>query len=249
MKKAVVIVLVLAAIVCAASAMAQTPAQGPGGGRRGVGGMFGMGCPAMALMPPQPMLIDRAESLNLPAETKDKLKAVLTKGEETLQPLRQKAQEASSALRTALLADEFSEAKVKQLAADAEKAEQAVVDAELGVWRDVRGALSADQVKALRELLTGGMRRAPGGAGGPGPGPAPQPGPPPAPPQPERMPALRSRWSISGPRSTMHTLSFFDLVRPLAAMVPPSSAAIAFSAARLGWPQSRSMRKCSSSSR
>jgi Spy/CpxP family protein refolding chaperone len=183
MKKVVVIALVMAVVLCASAVLAQSQdAQ-----RRSSGttrNMFGASCPATALNPPPAMLLDRADSLNLPAETKDKLKAVLTKGSETLQPLRQKATEATRLVREATLADDFSEAKVKELAAAAEKAEQAVIDAEIGVWKDIRGVLSADQVKALREFMTGGMgmgiRRQDGpgapGAGGPGPST-----PPPAP--------------------------------------------------------------------
>lgn len=181
MRKTVVIVLVLAIAACASAVFAQ---QGQGGPWRGAG-MFGMNT-ATTLMPPSPAMIDRAQSLNLSTETKDKLRTALTKGDETLRPLRQKLAEASRALRQAVMADEFDETKFKEALAASGKAEMAVIDAEIAVWKEIRAAMTADEFKALREAMATMMTpRRPGGQGGPGPG-GPGPGgnnPPPPPAQ------------------------------------------------------------------
>ncbi len=179
MRKAVVVIIVLAVAACASAAFAQ---QGQDGARRGAG--FGMGGTATALTPPSAPMIDRVPSLNLSTETKDKLRAVLTKGDETLRPLRQKLAEASRALRQSLMAEEFNEAKFKEDLAASGKAEMAVIDAEIAVWKEIRAAITPDEFKALREAMTrmAAPRRS-GGQGRPGQGgPGPGSGNPPAPP-------------------------------------------------------------------
>ena len=132
-----------------------------------------MSCPAMALMPPQSMVIDRAEALQLSEEQKEKLKTILTRSEDILRPLRQKAAESSRVLREAVLAPNYDERRVAQLASDAQKAEAAIVTAEIQTWTQIRAVLTPDQVSRLQEPM--GRRMGPGqgpsrrGAGQEGP--------------------------------------------------------------------------------
>lgn len=194
LRKAILVVLALAMVVCASAALAQQgpppggPPMGPGQGRQGMG----MGsCPVMAIAPPPAMMIERiGDTLGLTADQKDKLVAALTKNETALMPLRQKSGEASKALHDAVFAPTFDAAKVNELLAAAQKAEAAVAMAEIQAWSDIRAILSADQITKLNEAMTrrggnrggggGGRNRPqPGAPGGPGPGPAPEP--PPAP--------------------------------------------------------------------
>lgn len=194
MKKAVFVVLILTLVACAGAVVGQAgvaappPAGGPappppGLARPGGPGMMGggmMSCPAMAVAPPPAGLVARAEALQLSDDQKTKLKDILAKSEETLIPLRQKAAEASRALRQAVFAPEFDAQKVKQLATDAEKAEAAIVSAEIETWAQIRGVLAADQLTKLQELT--GLRMGPGlGGGGRRGGPGGQPAPPPPP--------------------------------------------------------------------
>ena len=176
MKKTVFIVLALALIACATAVIGQAPA-GPPPMAPGVKG--GVSCPAMALAPPPAMVFERADALQLTDDQKTKLKDSLAKGEETLQPLRQKAMEATRALREALFAASFDAAKVSELAASAEKADAAIVKAEVETWTQIRSILTADQVTKLQELM--GRRMGQGhnrnrGGGGAAPGAPPLPG-------------------------------------------------------------------------
>jgi len=178
MKKAVVIGIVVAMVLCAVAAWSQggaggrTGATGPGGARTGRGMMT---CPAMALMPPQAGVFERAAATLQLTDGQDgqkaKLTAVLTTSDETMRPLVQKATEAAQALRTAVLAPKYDAAKVKELATAAGTAEPAIVAARIDTWTQIRGILTADQVAKLQEAMT--MRRTAPGGPGPGPGTAP----------------------------------------------------------------------------
>lgn len=165
LKKAVlVMILLLAAGACATVVMGQGPgAPGPGGARAGFGGGYAM-CPANALMPPRVAMLDRVEGLGLTADQKSKLTTLLTNSDTTLTPLRQKAAQATQALRTALLAPTYDEAKVARLATEAQNAETALMKAEIPVWTQIRGILTADQVSKLQAPVGRGT----GGAGGAG---------------------------------------------------------------------------------
>ena len=183
MKKTVFVIVALALAACATTALAQGPNPAPpAGGFAGPpgAGMMGGGmgtCPAMVLSPPPAGIVDRADALQLADGQKTKLKDVLTKSEETLMPLRQKAGEASRALRQAIFAPEFDASKIKQLVTDAQNAEVAILKAEIGIWGQIRGILTADQLAKLQELT--GRRMGPGMGGGRRGGPGGQPAPPP----------------------------------------------------------------------
>ncbi|MCX6376403.1 MAG: periplasmic heavy metal sensor [Armatimonadetes bacterium] len=164
MKKTMLIVTVLAAVIGATAVWSQ--------GRPGPGGPPGMdgpmmSCPAMAVAPPRADMFDRlAGTLKLSKTQTAKLKQVAAKNDKTLSPLRQKAAEYSRALRDAVLASKYDARKTKDLAAKAEKAESNVVAASIGAWTQIRAILTADQVAKLRTAMSHG----------PGPGPF---GPPP----------------------------------------------------------------------
>lgn len=153
-KKAVLIATVLILII-GTTAVWSVGRPGPGGGGPGC-----MSCPAMAVMPPQAPMLDRiADALQLTEDQVAKLKDILTNGDATIRPLMQTAAEASKALHAAVLASNYDEQKVKDLAVKAEKAEAAVVDASIDVWAQIRTILKADQIKALQETMSAPPQR------------------------------------------------------------------------------------------
>jgi len=212
MKRVVATVAVLALVLCAAVAVwgapptpppDQQPPVAPGPGPGGPGPMGpgpgapptqprpGAVCPAMALMPPTPLFAHLASVLQITDEQKEKLNTARNKFDEAQRPLRDKCLEATKALRDAMLADEHDAKKTQDLAAAAEKAEAALLAAEIDTWGQIRSILTSAQLAKLRELLSGPIRQPPGGPPArpeppPPSGPAPvinEPGPPaPAPP-------------------------------------------------------------------
>lgn len=143
------------------------PMRNGQGGPGGPGGFGGMTSAVMAVAPPQSTMLDReAQMLGLTEEQVAQLKPILTNGEKTIKPLSQKAADASKALREAVLAKEFDNEKVKTLTAAAQKAELAVINAEIDEWSKIRPVLTADQIATLQKM---GGQRPPmmGGQGGP----------------------------------------------------------------------------------
>jgi len=126
----------------------------------------------MAITPPSASMIDRATSLELTDDQKTKLTTVLTKADTTLAPLRQKATEATTALRTAVYGATYDAAKAQALLAAAQKADADVSNAELAVWTEIRAILTADQVSKLQSQRRGGFS----GGGNFQPGQGNQPG-------------------------------------------------------------------------
>lgn len=167
MRNTVLMTTALALVVCTAPAWGQGP-PGPGRPPGGVGG--GMSCPAMAAMAPPSAVIDRmAETLGLTKSQVTKLRAAMTKCEESIKSLSQKSGEATKAMRDAIAASDYDAQKVTDLANAAVKAEVAVLSARLDEWTQIRSILTADQAKGLQESMT--MQR---------PGQVPRPaGPPP----------------------------------------------------------------------
>jgi len=191
MRKVSVFAVALAIALLATAAWGQYNPGAPGDANRpnrpGGGGMGGMGrgggfSTAMAVMPPQPMFFERnAEELQLTEDQKTKLKDVMMKSEQSMVPLMQKANKASTALRTGLLSADSDAAKIKTLVSDAQKAEADIVTARLDTWAKMKAELKPEQLAKMQDLMT--RRPGPGGPGGPGvpPGPgAPPPPPPPA---------------------------------------------------------------------
>ena len=88
-------------------------------------------------------------------------------------PLRQKAMEATRALRDAVYAASFDASKVAELATAAGKAEAAIVKAEIETWTQIRSILTAEQITKLQEMMSRRMgqgRNRRGGGGGAAPG-------------------------------------------------------------------------------
>gem|GEM_PF-2908975 len=177
MKKSVIILLVLALALCATVALAQGGPGGPGGqNRRGGNNAASL---SMAVAPPPAAMIDSiADNLQLTSDQKTKLSAILTKADETLRPLRQKSGQTAIALRDAVLDSNYDAQKVAQLLADAQKADAAVITAEMQTWDQIRPVLSADQ---LNKLKAANGRRMGGNRGQRGPAPGAPPAPAPAP--------------------------------------------------------------------
>ena len=172
MRNTVLMTAALALVVCTAPAWGQGP---PGPGRPPGGGGGGMPCPAMAAMAPPSAVIDRmAETLGLTESQVTKLRAAMTKCEESIKSLSQKSGEATKAMRDAIAASDYDAQKVTEV-----KAEVAVLSARLDEWTQIRSILTADQAKRLQESIA--MQR-PGQVPGPA-GPPPDDGAMPPPPR------------------------------------------------------------------
>ena len=182
MKRALLIVVVLAVALSAYAVWGQGGPggpQGPGapGGRQGPGGGGGrgQGSPAMAVMPPPALLFDNPNNpLQLTDEQKTKLKDIMTQNDTAMPPLMKKLADACQPLRQSLTAATFDPQNVKSLATAAEKAEADVVNARIDVWTKIRGVLTADQITKLQTIMA--QPRGPGGRMGPGGGPVPPAG-------------------------------------------------------------------------
>jgi len=176
MKRTLLVTTALATAIFATAAWGQATGRQGRPGPGGPGGP-GMSCPAMAVTPPQSAMLERmADQLQLTDEQSTKLNEVITKNQQTMTTLSQKAAEATKALRTAVLASEFDVQKVKDLATAAEKAEAAVIAADIDEWAQIRSILTADQITTMREMTSKqGTRQAPSGPPPDGDGQAPPP--------------------------------------------------------------------------
>lgn len=111
-------------------------------------------CPMGALNPPSAMMFEMgAERLHLSNEQVDKLKTLVINAEQTLRPLREKCRETTDALRAGLFAPDKDANALRGLADNAEKAEAAVIAAELDVWVKVKTTLNPEQLKMLQEMM------------------------------------------------------------------------------------------------
>jgi len=95
-----------------------------------------------------------ADTVEFTAEEIAELKSIISKSDESIKSLSQKAADSSRALRNALLASEYDVENVKALALAAEKAEAAVIGAHIDEWTRIRSILTADQVKKYKEMTS-----------------------------------------------------------------------------------------------
>ncbi|MDH7601877.1 MAG: periplasmic heavy metal sensor [Armatimonadota bacterium] len=186
---AVVLICALAADAQMRVGTGQRAQNPPPGGGMGFGMGFGM-CATMAVAPPTAAMVDRMTDLQLTEDQATRLKSILTESEKQLMSLRQKVADACRALREAVFAEQYDSAKVQALASEAQKAESAVLSAELQTWAQIRSVLTAEQVNKLQGPVgwRGGPRQ--GGSRGAGgqPGGFAAPPPPPGGPQPPQAP-------------------------------------------------------------
>ncbi len=160
--------------------------MGPRGFRQGMGPMGmpnpGMGPDALTqILPPPAFALDRmSNELGLTKEQSDKLQSVATKGDKAVHAQLQKLMTATRKLHEALNSSTFSAEAVKSAAKDVQSAHNAVVNAAVDEWIDIRGVLNADQMGRLQEMLSRprpmgmgqrGFRRGFGGPNGFGPAP------------------------------------------------------------------------------
>lgn len=164
MKKIVLVAAILALAVCATAAWSQ--GGRPDGPRPGGPGM--PSAVTAVMLPPAQMFDQMATDLGLTADQVTELKSIATKNAEVTAPLMKTAADSARALREALLASDYDSDSVARLATATQKAETAVITANINAWTQVRAAITADQIKLLQEM----MSRPPAGPR-PGPGPAP----------------------------------------------------------------------------
>lgn len=172
MKKTAVYLLVVILTLAAVSAWAQNADPGarqrqrqpgapgaPGAPAQGFAGRMMVSSPAQAVNPPMAQMVERqAELLQLTDDQKTSVTTLLTNRATAVRPLQQKLSQACQALRTAVTAQQYDAAKLKTLAAQAQAAEAAVVDAHLATWAQLRTILSAEQIGKLQQ---GGWMRQP----------------------------------------------------------------------------------------
>jgi Spy/CpxP family protein refolding chaperone len=161
--------------------------MGPGGMGPGGMGPMGMRNPGidpgalMQILPPPAFALDRMSAeLGLTKEQSDKLQAVATKGDKAVHARIQKLMSATRKLHAALNSSTFNAETVKSAAKEVQIAQNAVVNAAVDEWIDIRGVLNADQMGRLQEMLSRphpmgmtqrGFRRGFSGPNGFGPAP------------------------------------------------------------------------------
>ena len=172
MKKILFFALALT-LICALMVSAQQPPAppppGPGGpgapgGMMGnpMGGMMGM-CPSMAVALPSALMIERGgDALGLTADRKAKVLNVLSTKDANIAKLRTAAQQASKALRDAVVAPTYDAAKVASLLAAAQKADADISSAQVKAWGELRAILTPAQVTQLSEMAGRRMSGSPG---------------------------------------------------------------------------------------
>lgn len=158
------------------------PPMGPGGPMGPP--MMGRGpmgppptCPMGAVgVPPMEFFSQSAPRIGLTDEQQGKLMELFGKRMQTNKPLMDKAMKATKDLRAAVLAPTFDATKVQQLATDSAKTEAAMVQESIQTWKGIREILTAEQTKAVIQMLNRppmppmGPGMGPGGPMGPGPG-------------------------------------------------------------------------------
>ncbi len=140
---AVLTVLLFTFVVMGSAEARRGEGQGRPGGY-GDGGP-GLGCP-------HPRMLDR---LDLTKEQKQKVAAILKEHREAIGKNQQAMMEARTALRTAMTADDLSEAAVREAAVAKGKQmeESAVLSA--GILREVRQVLTPEQKKMMLQMREG----------------------------------------------------------------------------------------------
>ena len=123
-------------------------------------GMRGMSqCPRTVIMLPPVQFFDIAgDRLQLTADQKQKIKDIMDKATQASRPLVEKSAQANDALKTALFTPGKDAASIQSLANDAEKAEDAIISADLDTWNQIKSVLTADQLPKLRDMMTMGPR-------------------------------------------------------------------------------------------
>jgi len=133
-----------------------TPMRQPGSFRQRMGSQT---CPLSAFqLPPAAMFRYISQKLQLSEDQSKKLLDIVTKSEQTLTPLRAKAQEAINKLQAALVAEQYDAANVQVLAQNAQRAEAAIITAEIDTWTQIRSLLTAEQVKLFVEMIQDPMK-------------------------------------------------------------------------------------------
>ncbi len=148
MKKGVLVVSMLAAVICCITPLLSQ------GGPGGPGGPGAHGRPLsvmIAVLPPPAVAADGiAKALQLSADRAASLKAALTAGDAAIQPLLKAAGEAAKAAHDALLAADYDADAVADMAAKAQDAEGDVIAASIDAWTQIRLILTADEVAKLQ---------------------------------------------------------------------------------------------------
>ncbi len=163
--KSLIALLLLVAVACAVSVYGQAASRQPrtnrsGAGPVGPGGGGMVTCAMMASAPPPAVVWDAlASMLGLTDEQVSKLKEISSKSEESISGLRKNAANAAEALRTALFASSYDAQKVAELSAAAQKAEAAVISANVNQWTQIRAILTTDQASSLKNAMATGMGR------------------------------------------------------------------------------------------
>ena len=162
--------------------------MGPGGmpggpmgpGMMGRGPMSPPACPLGAVgAPPMEFFMQSAQRIGLTDEQQGKLMEMFGKKMQTNKPLMDRAMKATRDLRAAVLAETLDLRRVEALAAESAKAEAALVQDAIKTWQGIRGILTAEQTKAVLQMMNRPQMMpgiGPMGSGGrPGMGPG-QPG-------------------------------------------------------------------------
>jgi hypothetical protein len=141
--------------------------------------LMGVTCPSSAVGMPTSLFLQLSREADLPKEQERMLTELL--GNESDFQIFDRALKATRALQEAKLAKDFDPKEFEVLAADASRAETALLHHQVQTWKGIRSILTAEQTKSvMQKMMPPGM--GPMGPGGmPGPGGPPPGGPPPGP--------------------------------------------------------------------
>jgi len=163
-------------------------------------------------MPSAPLLNRLTDILALSSDQQTKIGEIARKSNAKLQPLVDEQNKAAQALIAAVAKPKSEKSEIQKAVEAAQKAESAVIAAQIEFWTEVKASITDEQAEKLNQMLAssfagprlerapvfsggraGGRRGAtgygqtpPGGPpnGGPGPGGPPPGGPPPGAPNP-----------------------------------------------------------------
>lgn len=163
MKRTVLIAVIVAAVTCA------TPVWTQGGrpDRPSGPGDPVMSSAAVVAMPPRARAISHmASALRLSKDQTAKLTKITSANEKKIRSLEQAAANASKALRASLLGSKYNAKNSRALAAKAEKAEAALISADIDEWTQIHSILTAKQAAQLQKVMMSQRQ----GLAGPPPG-------------------------------------------------------------------------------
>jgi Spy/CpxP family protein refolding chaperone len=107
----------------------------------------------MALLHPGVFTVNN-KILKITKDQEDKIKTIITTATAEIGKQKENVRTQNIALREALLADKYDNAKITKLMQSSMEAESALANSEMRAWTQIRSVLTLEQVKLLRDGLS-----------------------------------------------------------------------------------------------